>query len=109
MRRLVLELIGGFMTFSSFLRDFFRSLLSQLGRMNTAEEAWLSLLLVALFGLLLFLRIKYPDASRGAETAVRVGATILFFSICNIFLSPNKPAPETVQEVRQTQGSLLKH
>jgi hypothetical protein len=45
--------------------------------MDSADEAWLSLLLVALFGLLLFLRIKYPDASKGAETAVLVGATIL--------------------------------
>ena len=88
MRRLVLELMCGFMNSSSFLWDFFSSLLSLLGRMNSADEAWLSLLLVALFGLLLFLRIKYPDASKGAETAVLVGATILFFSICNVFLSP---------------------
>jgi hypothetical protein len=101
--------MGGFMNSSSFLRDFFRSLLSQLGRMNTAEEAWQSLLLVALFGLLLFLRIKYPDPSKGAETAVLVGATILFFSICNVSLSPHRPAAETVQEVRQAHGSLLKH
>ena len=55
------------------------------------------------------MRIKYPDASKGAETAVLVGATILFFSICNVFLSPHRPAVETVQEVRQTHGSLLKH
>jgi uncharacterized membrane protein len=77
--------------------------------MNSTDEAWLSLLLVALFGLLLFLRIKYPDASKGAETAVLVGATILFFSICNFFLTPYKQPAGTVQEVRQTQGSLFKH
>ncbi len=69
--------------------------------MNSADEAWLSLLLVALFGLLLFLRMKYPDASKGTETAVLVGATILFFSICNFFLSSSRPAVGTVQEVRQ--------
>jgi hypothetical protein len=50
MRRLVLELMGAFMNSSSFLWDFFSSVLSLLGRMNSADEAWLSLLLVALFG-----------------------------------------------------------
>ena len=54
--------------------------------MNSPDEVWLSLLLLALFGLLLFLRVKFPDASRGRETTVLVVATILFFSICNLFL-----------------------
>ena len=58
-----------------------------LGRMNSADEAWLSLLLVALFGLLLFLDIKYQD-SRNAETAVPVGATLLVFLIGIFFPEP---------------------
>lgn len=72
-----LEPASGFMNSSCLLWNFFSSVLPLLGRMDSADEAWLSLLLVALFGLLLFLRIKYPDASKGAETAVLVGATIL--------------------------------
>jgi hypothetical protein len=47
------------------------------------------MLTVALFGLLLFLRVRFPHASRGSETAVLVSAAILFFSVCN-FLLPTK-------------------
>ncbi len=75
--------------------------------MNSADEAWLKLLLVALFGLLLFSRYKYPNASKRAETAVLVGTTILFFSICNFLVSPNTQATRTVQEVRQNQRNPL--
>jgi hypothetical protein len=70
--------------------------------MGPADEAWLSLFLVALFGLLLFLRIKFPNASRGSETAALVIATILFFSICNLFPNPDKPSAPTGRQATQT-------
>lgn len=75
--------------------------------MSSADEVWLSLLLVALFGLLLSLRWRFPNASRGSETAVLVAATVLFFSICNFFLSPRNP-PRAVHELIQTKGILQK-
>ena len=74
------------------------------GVMNSVDEAWLSLLLLALFGLLLFLRIKFPDVSRGRETAVLVVATILFFSICNLFMGSSTA---TIQKLSAAQASVL--
>jgi hypothetical protein len=59
--------------------------------MDTADEAWLVLLLLAVFSVLLFLRNRYPNASKGAETAALLGATVLFFSICSLFLKDHKP------------------
>lgn len=76
--------------------------------MSSTDEACFSLLLAALFALLLFLRSRYPNASRGAETAVLVGATILFFTICNSFLSAKKPAIRTVHRVPQAQESAFR-
>jgi len=70
--------------------------------MNSADDVWLRLLLVALFGTLLFLRIKFPKASRRAETTVLLFATILFFSICNFFSSPHA-WPRVVPAAIQTQ------
>ena len=66
--------------------------------MNSADDAWLSLLLVALFGLLLFLRVRFPNASTRSETLVLVAATVLFFSICNAFLGPNRSAAQTMPQ-----------
>jgi hypothetical protein len=54
--------------------------------MTPGNEAWLGLALLALFGALLFLRVRYPHASKGAEIVTLLGATILFLSICNSFL-----------------------
>ena len=65
--------------------------------MSSPDEAWLSLLVVALFGLLVLLRLRFPDASKGAETAVLLSATILFFLICNVFLGPNAHLVQHVQ------------
>jgi hypothetical protein len=73
--------------------------------MNSADEVWLNLLLMALFGLLLFLRIKFPEASRVRETAVLGVATILFFSICDVFL--RAPAA-TGQKLSTAQATVLK-
>ena len=60
--------------------------------MNPPDEAWLSLLVIALLGLLYFLRVKFPNASKPAETAVLIAVTVAFFSICNFFLNPHKSA-----------------
>lgn len=64
--------------------------------MNPADEAWLSLLLAALFGTLIFLRLRFPNASRSRETAVLAVATILFFSICNFFLGSPAARASTI-------------
>jgi hypothetical protein len=56
--------------------------------MSSVNEAGLCLLLVALFGVLLFLRLRFPNASRSSETLVLIAAMILFFSICKFFLGP---------------------
>ncbi len=93
-----------FTSFSLFLRDFFSPLLASSGRMNSIDEAWLSLLLAALFGLLLFLRIKFPNTSRGRETAVLLVATVLFFSICNFFL---RSSAATVEKLSEPQTTML--
>jgi hypothetical protein len=43
---------------------------------------WSSVLIVLLFGFLLLLRIKFPSASRGAETTVLAFAAVLFLGLC---------------------------
>lgn len=53
--------------------------------MNTSDDIWLCLLLVALLGSLLYLRSRFPKISRVRETTVLLVATILFFSICGFF------------------------
>ena len=58
--------------------------------MSPAPKEWLSLLIAALFGLLFLLRIRFRNAPKYAETAVLFAATILFFSICTVFLKPAK-------------------
>jgi len=56
--------------------------------MSLAAEEWLSLLVAALFGFLLVLQTRFRNAPKHAQTAVLLGATILFFSICAAFLKP---------------------
>ena len=72
--------------------------------MNSADEVWLSLLLVTLFGLLVGLRIKFPGASRVQETAALAVATFLFFLICNCFL---KTSAATVHKVSEAETTML--
>ena len=74
--------------------------------MNSPDEAWLSLFVIALFGSLLFLRMKFPNASRGSETVVLLSATLLFFWICNSLLKPGTP-PFLTERVLQTQGQIV--
>jgi hypothetical protein len=69
-------------------------------------EAWLNLVLVALFGLLLFLRMKFPKASRRSETAVLLSATILFFLICNSFLPLRNP-PRATDRLTENSGEAF--
>jgi len=54
--------------------------------MSSADPAWLCIALVCLFGALAFLRVRFPMASKRAETAVLATATVLFFFACNLFL-----------------------
>jgi hypothetical protein len=58
--------------------------------MNSTDEVFLGLLPVALFGLLLFLRVRFPNASKRTETAVLVSATVLFLSVCSLLLPAKK-------------------
>lgn len=75
--------------------------------MSSADEIVLTLLLLALFGTLWFLRLRFPNASRHSETGVLILATVLFFSICNFFLGPRGLSGEP-RVVIQTKASLLK-
>jgi len=68
--------------------------------MSPVDDVWLSALLVALFGLLAYLRHRFPKASRSSQTAVLIAATVVFFSICNWFASAqaaNSPHRELIQ------------
>lgn len=68
--------------------------------MNSTDEVFLCLLLAAVLGLILFLRTKFPGASRAAQTAVLLVATILFFSICNLFLPSPGAGVHSLSESR---------
>jgi len=66
--------------------------------MSVPDEAWLSLLLLALFGFLFFLRLKFPSAPRSSETAVLLVAVVAFFAICGFFANvrrPSNPSPQS--------------
>ena len=71
--------------------------------MSSADDVWLCLLLVALFGLLFLLRVRFPNASRLSETAVLVSATIVFFSICGLFLHPHRLSPPPLRQAAHVQ------
>lgn len=76
--------------------------------MSSADDVWLCLLLVTLFGLLLFLRVRFPRASKGAETLVLVSATVVFFSLCGIFLKPSTATATQNAPVVHT-GRAIQH
>ena len=61
---------------------------------------WFSLIMVLLFAALLFLRLRFPDASRGRETAVILIATFLFFGLCSV-LRPSVPVGTRVPGANQ--------
>ena len=56
--------------------------------MSAAAGLWFSGLVAFLFIALLGLRAKFPGASAKAETVVVGVATVLFFSLCGVFLRP---------------------
>jgi hypothetical protein len=74
--------------------------------MATVDDVWLSLLLVALFGLLFFLRVRFPGASKGSELAVLVSATVVFFSLCS-FLKPQQAAASRNPLTAPIEHSIL--
>ena len=67
--------------------------------MSSAVDVWFSVLLVALFGALLLLRVHFPKASRRSETAVLVSTALLFFIICDRLFVPHKTAARMVPAV----------
>ena len=73
--------------------------------MSSPDEAWLCLVVVALVAVLLFLRTKFPAASKRSETMVLLGATILFFSICNVFLGPHRSSAKSPPQVIRAGGT----
>jgi len=53
--------------------------------MNSGDVGWLCLLAVSL-GIVLFLRVKFPDPDRGRERVARILAVVLFLFLgCFIF------------------------
>jgi hypothetical protein len=54
--------------------------------MDFQKDGWLGLLPVILFSTVLFLRVRYPKASRRAETMVFGITTALFFGLCYFLL-----------------------
>ena len=57
--------------------------------MNSAGPVWLCVVLLILFGILAFLRKRFPTASQHAQTAVLVAATILFLLACSFTPLPH--------------------
>ena len=74
--------------------------------MNSSDEVWLSALIVVLFGLLFFLRVKFPKASRPAETAVLLAFTVGFFTLCSLFLHPQSLKQSIQPEAAQKQAAV---
>jgi hypothetical protein len=54
--------------------------------MTSSAGAAFSFLVGLLFAALLFLQIRFPRASKAAETTVLTAAAAVFFSICYLFL-----------------------
>jgi hypothetical protein len=74
--------------------------------MSPADDVWLSLGVVTLCGLLLFLRIRFPEASRTSETLVLISATVVFFSVCDLFSHPRDSRHAAAAPVVQASQSL---
>jgi hypothetical protein len=74
--------------------------------MSSVDDVWLCLLLVALFGLVFFLRVRFPGASKASETAVLVSATVIFFSLCSFLLKPQPAAPSHGTPIAQIDDPM---
>jgi hypothetical protein len=68
--------------------------------MNSPGDVWLCLLLLAMAGGLLVLRLHFPNASKRSETLVLVSTAVLYFSICNSYLRPPR-AQKAVTQARR--------
>lgn len=68
-------------------KDFFRRVFPLLKRMGSPTDPWLSFVLVVFFGLLLFLRIKFPNVSKNTETAALAITIVTFLAVCHVFLT----------------------
>jgi hypothetical protein len=55
--------------------------------------------MVGLFGLLLFLRIRYPNLSKRKEMTALAASGVLFFLTCHTFVSSRQTAPRTSGQV----------
>lgn len=73
--------------------------------MKTSDDPWLCLLLVLVPLTLLFLRMRYPNASQRSETVILAIATIAFFSICSFLLSAPASEAEPVRTTAADQRS----
>jgi hypothetical protein len=56
--------------------------------MSSPSDPWLAVVLVALFGLLTFLRIRFPNVSKRTETAALAATIVVFFLVCHSVLRP---------------------
>jgi hypothetical protein len=72
--------------------------------MNSPSDPWLAFALVVLFGLLLFLRVKFPNASRGSETTALAVTTLLFFLVCHVFLAPRESPARPADQITPIQA-----
>jgi hypothetical protein len=55
--------------------------------MEPSHGALFSILILILFALVTLMRSVFPDASRRAETIALGITTVLFFSLCEVFLT----------------------
>jgi hypothetical protein len=76
--------------------------------MGSADDVWLSLFVIGLFGMLYYLPVRFPNASRRSETMVLITATVLFFSVCNFFLGTNRSLAERTQPHTQAAAASLR-
>lgn len=64
--------------------------------MHPPSDPWSAVALAGLFGLLFVLRLRFPNASRRAETAAVAATAVLFFLVCHASLTlreaPDRPA-----------------
>ena len=63
--------------------------------MTEASDLPLAIAPAALFGLLLWLRLRFPNVSGRTEIAVLAATTVLFFLTCHLFLTRSE-APRVI-------------
>ncbi len=76
--------------------------------MSSPSDPWLGVVLVVLFALLLFLRVKFPSVSRGTETAALAMTILLFFLVCHVFVNTARIANSAGRSDHSDSGRVLK-